>query len=243
MSWEIDGPLLRNFLIALLAIANPLGKIPVWIEASSDQKNDVRALTAGLLVGTGAAILVVMVFAGTAILGFFGIELAAFRIGGGIVILLIGLSMMRGQVADTTDSSDGDGSVLSKAQARFRDLVVPMVVPLIAGPGSITTVLVYSARTDSVAMRIGMSIAIVLVAALLFGLMLCARPIQKVVGATALAVQTRLFGLLLAALAAQLIVEGLGQVFPAWVESVTIPSQILDEIRESTENDDGSQPK
>lgn len=233
---EFNPEQLRNFAVALLAIANPLGKIPVWIQASEDECSEVRRWLAVLLVLAGAAILVAMMFFGPDVLSFFGIELAAFRIGGGIVILTVGLSMMRGQVADTDSSSEEGDSPLQTARARFRGLVVPIAVPLIAGPGSITTVLVYSSRTEGLGNRVAMAGVVLAVCGLLLTVMLASRRIENLLGKTLLTVQTRLFGLLLTALAAQLMVEGLGQVFPSLIESYEIPSSILDEVREQHEN-------
>ena len=89
-----------NFLLAMLAILNPLGKVPVWIEACEGCDASVRRRLATLVTGTAALLLLVFLWFGREVLSFLGIDIPAFRVGGGIVILLIGIEMLRGQVVD-----------------------------------------------------------------------------------------------------------------------------------------------
>lgn len=139
--------------------------------------------------------------------------------------------MLQGRAVDVdrADTSEG-GDAYERAKARFRDLVVPLCIPILAGPGSITTAMLYGARAESWLER-GMLCGVVAVLMLfMLAVLLLAPRIQAVVGTLTLHVQTRLFGLILAAIAAQLIVEGLGAVFPEWVAP---GSEIQDDLRES----------
>ena len=137
--WGMDWRLAINFLIASLAIINPLGKVPVWEEAAAGDQSGVRWRLALLVTLTGGAILHVFLLFGMPILNFFGIDLAGFRVGGGIVILLTGIQMLQGVAIQVDRDSDVEAQTqFALAKVRFRQIVVPMVVPFTAGPGSIS---------------------------------------------------------------------------------------------------------
>lgn len=228
MDWE----LVRNFFIAMLAIINPLGKIPLWVQASTDQDRHVRWRLALLVIVTALIILLVFLLGGQFFLNLFGIDLASFRIGGGIIILMVGLEMLKGtaiQIKDDTQDTSEDLSTFRRAQSRFRQVAVPLAMPLMAGPGSISTVVVYSARADSMTAYLGLSAALGAVMLILFLILLSGNRVQRLTGATVLNIQTRVFGLILAGIAVQLIVEGLGSIFPAWI---TEDSTIYDELQQ-----------
>lgn len=230
MDWE----LVRNFFIAMLAIINPLGKIPLWVQASTDQDRHVRWRLALLVIVTALIILLVFLLGGQFFLNLFGIDLASFRIGGGIIILMVGLEMLKGtaiQIKDDTQDTSEDLSTFPfrRAQSRFRQVAVPLAMPLMAGPGSISTVVVYSARADSMTAYLGLSAALGAVMLILFLILLSGNRVQRLTGATVLNIQTRVFGLILAGIAVQLIVEGLGSIFPAWI---TEDSTIYDELQQ-----------
>lgn len=227
MDWE----LIRNFFIAMIAIVNPLGKIPLWVEASGDQDRQVRWRLALLVTVTALIILLVFLLGGQSFLNLFGIDLASFRIGGGIIILLVGLDMLKGtaiQIKDEDEDTHEDASKFRVAQSRFRQIVVPMAMPFMAGPGSISTVVVYSARAEGLLEYVGLSAVLGIVMLILFLILLSSNRIQSITGATALNIQTRVFGLILAGIAVQLIAEGLGAIFPTWV---TEDSSIYEELQ------------
>ncbi|NND30681.1 MAG: NAAT family transporter [Myxococcales bacterium] len=220
--------LIRNFLLAMIAIVNPLGKIPVWIEASEGCDGPVRFRLALLVTGTATLLLVAFLFFGQAILDFLGLDIPSFRVGGGIIILLIGIDMLRGQAVDVDTSAQAKGDdALDRAKARFRDIVVPVAVPILAGPGSITTVLLFGIRAEDWRQRLMLGGLLLGVMIVVLILLLLGRPIQRVLGSLALSVQTRIWGLLLTAIAAQLILVGLGESFPAWLEST---SPLMDDL-------------
>jgi len=227
----LDTALLTSFLIALLAIANPLGKIPVWVQACGSNPPAVRRRLAVLVTGTAFAILCGALLLGREVLEVFSLDLVAFRIGGGIVILLIGIGMLRGEAiaVDTGGESEG-GDAFERAKARFRDILVPMAIPILAGPGTITTCIVYGWRAGNWLDRAALGGVLLAVMLVVFLALLAAHRIQALVGDMALEVQTRLFGLILVAIAAQLIVEGLGEAFPSWL---TPGSPIADDVAES----------
>lgn len=227
----MDTALIWNFFLATIAIVNPLGKVPVWLEACEGCESPVRLRLAMLVTGTAAGLLVLFLFFGGEILDFLGIDLPAFRVGGGIIILLVGIDMLRGQAVNMDTSRDqGDDSAMVKAKSRFRDVAVPVAVPILAGPGSITTVMLYGFRADGWG-ELGLLAGVLAgVMACVFGILMLGDRIRAAVGELALSVQTRIWGLLLTAIAAQLIIVGLGESFPTWLNH---SSPIADDVSES----------
>lgn len=229
----ISDALLSNFLVAMIAIVNPVGKIPIWIEACEGHDAPVRWRLAAMLVATAFAVLLVSLVFGGSILEFFGIDLAAFRIGGGIVILWIGLNMLQGRSVDIERGGEGaDGNAYEKAKARFRGVVVPLAIPILAGPGSISTAILFGSRAEDWWTYGAMAGVLFAVMLAVMVVLLGADRIRALVGDLVLDVQTRLFGLILCAIAAQLLVEGLGEVFPQWLSP---ESPIADDVKESAE--------
>ncbi len=226
----MEVTLIRNFVLAMIAIVNPLGKVAVWVQASEGCDASVRTRLAVLVTGTATLLLLLFLFFGQTILDFLGLDVPAFRVGGGIIILLIGIDMLRGRVVDV-DTSKGTGGkdALDRAKARFRDVVVPVAVPILAGPGSITTALLYGFRAEEWVDRAILGAVLVGVMLLVLVVLLLGHRIQEALGELALNVQTRIWGLFLTAIAAQLILVGLGESFPSWLDAT---SPIIDDIRE-----------
>lgn len=207
-----------NFLIALLAIANPLGKVPLWVEAAGDEAPSVRWRLAVLLIATATVILWLFLVFGAQFLSLFDIRLASFKVGGGVVILVIGIQMLNGRILELPAREvASDTPAFEEAQLRYREVVVPMAVPMIAGPGSITTVIIYGTRAETLADVALFSGVLFVVMGVMMLVMLLGQKIRRMVGYLPLNVTMRLFGLVLAAIAADLIIEGLGESFPTWV--------------------------
>lgn len=220
--------LIRNFLLAMVAILNPLGKIPIWVEASEGCDTPVRVRLALMVTGTATGLLLLFLFFGQSILDFLGLDVPSFRVGGGIIILLIGIDMLRGSAVNIDSNARASGEdALDKAKARFRDIVVPVAIPILAGPGSITTVLLFGIRANDWTDRLLLGGLLTGVMALVLVLLLAGPRIQALLGSLALSVQTRIWGLLLTAIAAQMILVGLGESFPAWLEP---GSPLIDDV-------------
>lgn len=223
----MDVPLIENFLIAMIAILNPLGKVPIWVEAEAGCDRPTRIRLAFLITMTALLVLAVALFFGDSVLSFLGIDVPAFRVGGGIILLRLGIDMLGGKSVSVDDRDGADGeSAFDRAKGRYRQVVIPMAIPILAGPGSITTVILFGSGSQDWPTRFAQ--AGVLGAAMLavFGVLMSGQWIRETVGELVLEVQTRIWGLLLTAIAAQLILVGLAQTYPSWIQG-SLPNQGL----------------
>lgn len=217
MNWN----LYVNFLIALLAIINPLSILPMWSELTSDASNNVRLRVASRLIIFSIISLTLFLVAGKYILGYFGIDLIVFKVAGGVLLMTTGIKMIEGRNVKMHEKYDGEGTDLQLAKLRFRKIIVPMGIPFIVGPGSITTMFLYGFSLTSI-VDIGMLTAIlVIVLVALFFLFTSFYWVESKVDPIVFTAITRLFGIIVTAIAFQFILEGLGEIFPNWVNNGT----------------------
>jgi multiple antibiotic resistance protein len=199
-----------KFFAALLAIVNPVGAIPIFINMTADQAEEVRNKNVIMAAISMGIILIVVLFSGEAILRFFGISVGSFRVGGGILILLMAISMLHARMSQVRQTEE------EKLDSVERDsvAVVPLGTPLLAGPGAISTVILYAQRYTSVAhylYLLGIILILVCLTAISFRL---APTIARQLGKTGINVVTRLMGLIMAAVGVEFIANGLKQLFP-----------------------------
>ncbi|MDA3943048.1 MAG: MarC family protein [Bacteroidetes bacterium] len=215
MNWN----LYVNFLIALLAIINPVSILPMWSELTSDKSNNIRLRVASMLIGFSIVSLTIFLVGGKYILGFFGIDLIVFKVAGGVLLMTTGIKMIEGRNVKLPEKDDGVGTDLQVAKLRFRKIIVPMGIPFIVGPGSITTVFLFGFGLTSM-VDIGALIAILVICLIaLFFLLTSFFWIERKVDPIVFTAITRLFGIIVTAIAFQFILEGLGEIFPTWVNS------------------------
>jgi multiple antibiotic resistance protein len=215
---EIRWDLISNFAIALLAIVNPVEKIPLWVQASKGGRQRFRWLLAGLIILSSAGILLVFLWFGHNLLARLQIDLASFKIGGGLILLQFGFSMLKGTAVELKeDPSDDRADLKRRVLRRYQQVFIPMGVPVIAGPGAITTAIIYGYQSDTWVTGLFLSITLVGVLAVLYVTLMLSPVIQKVTGDLPLNLISRVFGMILIAIAVQFMVEGLTTVFPGWV--------------------------
>ncbi len=199
-------------LIALLAIVNPIGVIPFFIAFTQSFGREQRRRT--ILVASFSVFVVIAVsaVAGLKIIEFFGISLASFQVGGGTLLLISALQMLNAQPAEATPSDVDEGN--QKADAGASIAVVPLAIPLLTGPATISTIVIYAEKTRHLwehAVLVGYGVVIGLVT---YGAFSAAGRIAKLLGRTGINVMTRLMGLILAAMAVELLADGLIKLFP-----------------------------
>ena len=199
-----------KFFIGLFALVNPVGIIPVFISMTSYQPAAVRNktnLTANLSV---AIILLTSLFLGDGILQIFGISIDSFRIAGGILVVTIAMSMISGKLGEDKQNKQ------EKSETAVRESigVVPLALPLMAGPGAISATIVWGIRYHSWVHLVGFSRAIAVFALCCWVIFRMAPWLVRLLGQTGINVITRIMGLLLMALGIEFIVTGIKALFP-----------------------------
>ena len=201
---------LLTFVVGIFAILNPLGAIPIFLGLMDGRSSAEMRRTAFKTAVAVAVILVVSVWGGERLLMFFGISLPAFRVGGGILLLIIAIAMFDAKVGNARHTA----AEQVEAEKKNDVSVVPMAIPLLAGPGAISLTIVDAHQAGSWSGKLMLSVGIVLTAAIVWLVLLLAEPIGKRLGTTGLNISTRIMGLVLAAMAVQLMVGGLLSLFP-----------------------------
>jgi len=199
-----------RFVVTLLAILTPFAAIPVFLALTAGQDDSFRRRTADMAATTVFAVLVVSAVSGDLLLRVMGTSLDAFRVGGGIVLFIMSLSMLNAKVSavqQTPEEADeaGQKSVLG---------VVPIGIPLLVGPGSISSTIIETKRSAEFAHLLAVVACIALVCVAVWITLRLADPIGKRLGRTGLNILNRIFGLLLAAIAVQIVAAGLVGLFP-----------------------------
>lgn len=210
MDWHI----MMTFFVAMLAITNPIGNLAIFISLVSDSpipEQKKTALSASLAI---LIIFIVVVWTGSWILNFFGITPAAFETAGGIIILLLGISMLNAHDNKSGHSSMHHTEAEQKA-AKKKDsvAVVPMAIPLVAGPGAITTIIIHTHIMKTVMDKLMISATCVVLSVILFVCFYFANVINKAVGVNGIKIATRIMGIVLAAIAIQMLSEGIVALF------------------------------
>ena len=200
-------------LITLLAIVNPIGVIPFFIHYTRRFSVAQRKKTARVAATTAFLVIALSALLGLKILEFFGISLASFQVGGGLLLLMSAIQMLNAQPAESKASDVDEGA--SRADAGASIAVVPLTIPLLTGPASISTVVIYAEKTANV-WQLSVLVGYGLIIGLATWLSLSAAgKIGKVLGQTGINVMTRLMGLVLAAIAVEVMSDGLIKLFPA----------------------------
>lgn len=199
-------------LIALLAIVNPIGVVPFFIHFTQAFTPAQRRHTIRISSLTAFAVIAISGLAGLHIIEFFGISIASFQVGGGMLLLVSSLNMLNAQPAEKRKDDVDQGQ--AKADAGSSIAVVPLTVPLLTGPATISTMVIYAEKTRTFwehATLVGYGVVIGLATFIAFS---AAGRIAKVLGQTGINVMTRLMGLILAAMAVELLADGLVKLFP-----------------------------
>jgi len=199
----------RDFLqatIALIAIANPFAALPVFLSLVTTDDQAAQRAAAHRVALAVFAILAGAVLVGRFVLELFGISFAAFRVGGGLVVVLTGLDMLRRQEPTPQDA-------VAAASNPADQLIVPMAMPLIAGPGTIITAMTMAARTTGGLVPWMVLIAVAVVAAVVWLVLALAGVVQRRIGTRGEAIVVRFMGLVLVAVGAQLVLGGIAEFF------------------------------
>ena len=192
-------------LITFFVVIDPPGCAPIYAGLTGGASPVHRRTMAIRAVGVAAAILLVFALFGEALLHGLGIELASFRVAGGIMLFLIALEMV---FEKRTQRREDRAAKVSPDEAEDVS-IFPMAMPMIAGPGSIASVMLLMSRNEGLDRSLVILAALGTILVLTLAALLAAGPIMRLLGAKIEAVITRLLGVLLAALAVQFVIDGL----------------------------------
>jgi len=202
-----------NFFIALFALIDPVGNVPLFAAATEGASPPARRLTAIYIALFAFVFLSFFYLTGLSLLRFFGISMSAFRIAGGILLLLMGLDMARGAsghaFADPGEAID-KLSTRAYAAARFEGLVVPFGMPLLIGPGAISSAVIYAEEAHRLGAG-GVAVGVVVIAAecvLIVAAFWMTSLISRALGKVGMIIVVRVLGLILCAMAVQFILAG-----------------------------------
>lgn len=200
-----------KILIGLIAIINPIGAIPMCVSLTGDATPAERRQLARTVALSVALILFAALLLGERLLDFFSISIDSFRVGGGILVLLMAIAMLHARqsgVRQTDEEADESANRASVA-------VVPLAMPLLAGPGAISTVILYAHRGQGISHYAIIGVDILLVSALLWLLLALVPLVSRHITQTGINIFTRVMGLILAAIAVEFLANGLKGLFPA----------------------------
>ena len=206
-------------LVTLIAIVNPLAIVPFFMHytqgfSRTQSRETIRVASFSVL----CVISICAVF-GLAVLGFFGVSLASFQVGGGLLMLTSALSMINARTAEAAAHDDDvqaiDDTTKPADPSRHSVAVVPLTIPLLTGPATMSTVVIYAEQAESFWQHAALIGYGIIIAGLTFACFSAASGISRILGQTGINVMTRLMGLILAALSVEVIAKGLVQLFPA----------------------------
>jgi multiple antibiotic resistance protein len=198
-----------RFVVTLTAVLDPFLAVPIFLAVTASSEHAARLRLARAVTLTVFVVLVGAAVFGEALLGMIGASVSAFRVGGGLVLLLMALAMLNAQPGSMRQTR------AEKEELQEGELtgVVPLAVPLLAGPGAISTAIL-AAESGGAVHVLALAGCIALVCGVLWWVLRIAEAVGPRMGTTGLNIATRLLGLLLAAISIQTMAEGLRVLFP-----------------------------
>lgn len=206
---------LLHTAVGVFTIANPIGNLPIYLSFTNGNRRQDQAIARSAAF-TFIIALLLSTWIGNGLLELFGISRGAFQIAGGVIVVLIGLSMLRSQ----TPPEHHDPDSVDRAEASSVKGVVPLGIPLLAGPGTLTVVIADPLAT-SLSGRLGISFVVLLLGVVVYLIFVAGDRIASRISSSALQVLTKVMGLLLTAIAIQMLINGFVSVFPSLSQAVS----------------------
>ena len=195
---------------SLFAIVDPFAALPVYLALTANTTAARRHLIAKRASFTAFAVLAVFGGTGQVLFNFFGISIAAFKIAGGILLFSVAFEMMNAKVSSTKSTPAEEEDAVMRDDIG----VMPIGLPLLSGPGAIASSMMLSARATHPPEKLARFGAMAVVALITWIVLRSATGIARVLGRTGMNIIARVMGLILAATAAQFVIDGLRAAFP-----------------------------
>ena len=202
-----------NHLVALLVIANPFSALTAVIRVTRHQSVAQKRNTAAVATTAIAVIMLVATWVGTPLLAILGIKLPAFQVAGSIVLLFMAFSMLYAEESPMKQTVEEQKE---NPPGRESGAIVPLAIPIIAGPGTITSLIVSVNLNPGILNQIFISVAALVVTGILFLILYFSHNLEKIIGQRGINIFNRIAGLILAAIAIQSLATGAVQLFPGW---------------------------
>ncbi|HEX9604231.1 MAG TPA: MarC family protein [Myxococcales bacterium] len=197
-------------LSAIFFVVDPMGVVPIFVAMTQGDSEEKRRRMARRAALTACVILTVFAVAGTVIFRLLGVTLGAFKVAGGILLLLTSIEMLRAQQVRTRIIPEEEQEGAEKDDVA----IFPLAIPLLAGPGAIATVTALMGRAGRTLFMVPVVFSIVVTCVASYAMLRAATPISRFLGVTGLNVMNRVIGLIIGALAVQFIFDGLKDSFP-----------------------------
>src|SRR6202030_615346 len=212
-----ETSILGTFAATLFALLNPLGMLPVFIGYTAGRSVSVQRWLALFISITVLGLMLLFLFAGTTLRNVFGITIDAFRVAGGVLLLLIGIRTVASD--PTTKAKDlmiaSEVGALCEAESVYGQIVVPFAMPLLVGPGVIANLILYAGEAwerKSPKLASGLVAVTVGISLLTFVILLSGGFLRKLLGDVGLSIATRILGLLVASIGVHFVIAGLTNV-------------------------------
>ncbi|USD66078.1 YchE family NAAT transporter [Vibrio sp. SCSIO 43136] len=199
-----------QFFLGLVAAVNPVGIMPIFVSLTSHMSPEEKIKTATTANISVAVILIVSLLAGQALLDMFSISLDSFRVAGGLLLMSIAFTMMSGKLGEDKQNKQEKSEFVSREQIG----IVPLAMPLMAGPGAISSTIVFGSRYPTWFDTFAIILTVIAFAFSSWLLFRSAPYIVRLLGQTGINVITRIMGLILAALGIEFIANGVRNLFP-----------------------------
>jgi multiple antibiotic resistance protein len=197
-------------LSAVFFVVDPLGVVPVFLAVTQGDSEEKKKRMARRAAITAFCILTVFAAAGTVIFRIIGVTLGAFKVAGGILLMLTAIDMLRAQPARTRVTPEEEAEGMDKEDVA----IFPLAIPLLAGPGSIATVTALMGRAGRSVLIVPVILSIAITCAASYAMLSGAARIARVFGVTGMNVINRVIGLVIGAVAVQFVFDGLRDSFP-----------------------------
>ena len=198
-------------LSAIFFVVDPMGVIPVFMAMTVGDPPEKRRSMAKRASVAAFFILSTFAVAGTLIFRVFGVTLGAFKVAGGVLLLLTSIEMLKAQQQRTRMTKEEEQEGAEKEDVA----IFPLAIPLLAGPGSIATVTALMGKAGRILFAVPVILSIAVTCAAAYAMLIAADRIQRLMGVTGLNVMNRVIGLIIGAIAVQFMFDGLRDTFPA----------------------------
>jgi len=199
-------------IVSLFAVVDPVGIVPVFLSMIPNAGGRQARVAAVLAASVATVTLLLFILFGDRVLRLFGIGIPAFHASGGILLLLMGISMLGGEMSSAKRSaSEETESSVEQGQSMA---IVPLGIPILSGPGAISTVILLGQRANGVAGKLELALAVLLVMGFACVLMVSSHQVSRLLGPMGVRIVRRIMGLVLTAIAVQFMADGLVQLFP-----------------------------